>query len=79
MSICTRKSRPRTLELPEPFEDLSGVISSDLRVIVTALVQRADERMLLSPRQRQQLQHTLWDKLTRVVNETMEPLRVERH
>ncbi|MGP0064659.1 MAG: hypothetical protein ACLQGP_13810 [Isosphaeraceae bacterium] len=79
MSTCTRKSRPRALELPEPFEDLTGVISADLRVIVTALAQRAGERMLLSPRQRQQLQQTLWDNLTRVVNETMEPLGVERH
>jgi hypothetical protein len=79
MSTCTRKSRPRTLELPEPFEDLTGVISADLKVIVTALTERAGERMLLSPRQRQLLQHTLWDNLTRVVNETMEPLSVERH
>ncbi len=79
MSTCIRESRPRTLELPDAFEDLTGVISADLRVIVTALTQRAGERMLLSPRQRQQLQHTLWDNLTRVLNETMEPLRVERH
>ena len=79
MSTCTRESRPRTLELPDEFEDLTGVISADLKVIVTALAQRAGERMLLSPRQRQQLQRTLWDNLTRVVNETMEPLRVDRH
>jgi hypothetical protein len=79
MSTCTRESRPRTLDLPDAFEDLTGVISSDLRVIVTALTQRAGERLLLSPRQRQQLQHSLWDNLTRVLNETMEPLRVERH
>jgi hypothetical protein len=78
MSTCIRKSRPRTLELPDEFEDLTGVISADLRVIVSALTQRAGERMLLSPRQRQHLQLTLWDNLTRVVNETMEPLRVDR-
>jgi uncharacterized lipoprotein len=78
MSTCTRTSRPRTLELPEAFEDLTGVISADLKVIINALAQRAGERMLLSPRQRQQLQHTLWDNLTRVLNETMEPLNVER-
>jgi hypothetical protein len=67
------------LELPDEFEDLTGVISADLKVIVTALAQRAGERMLLSPRQRLQLQRTLWDNLTRVVNETLEPLRVDRH
>ena len=35
--------------------------------------------MLLSPRQTQQLQCTLWNKLTGVLSETMDPLRVERH
>jgi hypothetical protein len=79
MSTCIRESRSRTLELPDAFEDLTGVISADLKVIVTALAQRAGERMLLSPRQRHQLQRSLWDNLTRVLNETMDPLRVERH
>ncbi len=78
MSICTRESRPRSLELPDPFEDLTGVISSDLRVIVNALTQRAGERMLLSPRQCQQLRRQLWDNLARVINESMEPFDVER-
>ncbi len=78
MSTCTRESRPRSLDLPDPFEDLTGVISSDLRVIVTALAQRAAERMLLSPRQCQQLQRKLWDDLARVINESMAPLDVER-
>ncbi len=77
MSTCTRTSRPQTLELPDAFEDLTGVISADLKVIVTALAQRAGERMLLSPRQRVQLQRTLWNNLVRSVNETMEPLNVE--
>jgi hypothetical protein len=67
------------LELPDAFEDLTGVISADLKVIVTALTQRAGERLLLSPSQRQQLQRTLWNNLTQVINQTMEPLSVERH
>jgi hypothetical protein len=66
------------LELPDAFEDLTGVISADLKVIVTALTQRAGERLLLSPSQRQQLQRTLWNNLTQVINQTMEPLSVER-
>jgi hypothetical protein len=77
MSTCTRTSRPQTLELPDAFEDLTGVISADLKVIVTALTQRAGERMLLSPRQSAQLQRTLWNNLIRAVNETMGPLNVE--
>ena len=78
MSTCTQESPPRSLELPDAFEDLTGVIASDLKVIVNALTQRAGERMLLSRRQRQQLQRTLWDNLTRALTETLEPLDVER-
>ena len=78
MFTCTRESPRRTLELPDAFEDLTGVISADLKVIVTALTQRAGERLLLSPSQRQQLQRTLWNNLTQAINQTMEPLSVER-
>jgi hypothetical protein len=67
------------LELPDAFEDLTGVLTADLKVIVTALAQRAGERLLLSPRQMRQLQHRLWNNLTEVINETMEPFSVERH
>ncbi len=79
MSSCTQQSPPKALQLPDPFEDLSGVIASDLKVIVAAVSQRATERMLLSPRQRQQLQRTLWTRLSRALTETLEPYHVERH
>ncbi len=79
MSTRTRNDALRTLDLPDAFEDLAGVIGSDLKVIVKALAQRARERMLLSPRQTQELQRTLWNRLTDVLNETMEPLSVEQH
>jgi hypothetical protein len=79
MSTRTRNDTLRTLDLPDAFEDLSGVIGSDLKVIVKALTQRARERMMLSPRQTQRLQYTLWNRLTEVLNETMEPLSVDRH
>ena len=38
------------------FEDLTGVIQNDLKVIVSILTERATERLLLSTRQSQQLQ-----------------------
>ena len=79
MTTCTQENPPRTLELPDAFEDLTGVITADLKVIVTALTQRAGERLLLSRGQRQRLQRTLWNNLTQVINETMEPLSVERY
>jgi hypothetical protein len=79
MSTCTHESPPRSLELPDAFEDLTGVIASDLKVIVTALTQRAGERMLLSRGQRQQLQRQLWNNLTQALSQTLGPLQVERH
>ena len=78
MSTCVQDSPPRSLELPDAFEDLTGVLTADLKVIVAALTQRAGERLLLPRRQRQQLQRTLWNNLTQVINETLEPLVIER-
>ncbi len=79
MFACTEESSSPSLELPEAFEDLTGVIASDLKVIVGALTQRAGERMLLSRRQRQNLQRALWNNLTQALAETLEPFDVERH
>ena len=79
MSTRTREDALRTLQLPDPFEDLTGVIGSDLKVIATALAERAADRLLLSRRQTHQLRRTLWNNLTQVINETMESLTVERH
>ena len=78
MATRTRDNTLRTLNLPETFEDLSGVISADLRVISTALAERAADRLLLSPRQCHQLRRKLWNKMTQAINETMESLTVER-
>jgi hypothetical protein len=67
------------LQLPDPFEDLTGVIGSDLKVIAIALAERAADRLLLSRGQTHDLRRTLWNNLTQAINETMEPLTVERH
>ncbi len=78
MFACTPESPPRSLELPDAFEDLTGVIASDLKVIVAALTQRAGERMLLSRRQRQELHRTLWNNLAQALAQGLEPFDVER-
>ena len=78
MSTRTRDNTLHTLNLPDTFEDLTGVISSDLKVIATALAERAGDRLLLSPRQCHQLRRKVWNKLTQAINETMESLTVER-
>jgi hypothetical protein len=78
MATRTRNNTLQTLNLPDTFEDLSGLIGADLRVISTALAERAGDRLLLSPRQCHQLQRKLWNKMTQAINETMESLTVER-
>ncbi len=78
MSTRTRDNSLPSLRLPDPFEDLTGLISSDLKVIATALADRASDRLLLSPRQAHQLRRQLFRKLTHSINETMESLTVER-
>jgi hypothetical protein len=72
-----QRSTIDSLRLPTEFEDLTGVIQNDLKVIVTVLTQRATERLLLSRRQSQQLQRTLWNSLTETINKGLEPLSVE--
>ena len=79
MSARTRNDSLRSLQLPEPFEDLTGLIGSDLKVIARAFAERASDRLLLPPRQARQLQRKLWNNMTRAINETMGSLTVERH
>jgi hypothetical protein len=67
-----------SLQLPPEFEDLTGVIESDLKVIVSILTERASDRLLLSGRQSQQLRRALWSRLTETINKSLEPLSVER-
>jgi len=67
-----------SLQLPPEFEDLTGVIESDLKVIVSILTERASDRWLLSGRQSQQLRRALWSRLTETINKSLEPLSVER-
>ena len=79
MSTRTRDNTLPAVNLPDPFEDLTGLISSDLKVIATALADRAGDRLLLTPRQCQHLKRKIWKNLTQALNETMESLTVDRH
>ncbi len=78
--MTTRMQRAplHPLQLPAEFEDLTGVVQNDLRVIVSILAERATDRLLLSGRQSQQLQRALWNSLTETINKSLEPLSVER-
>jgi hypothetical protein len=78
MATCNQHTSLHSLELPNEFEDLSGLIQTDLKVIVSALVQRAGERLLLTRRETQQLRRSLWNNLTQAVNDAVEPLSADR-
>ncbi len=78
MATCEQKSPLLSLELPREFEDLTGLLQTDLKVIVATLSQRASERLLLTLRESQHLRRTLWNSLAQVINETVEPLSADR-
>jgi hypothetical protein len=78
MATCRQESPIRTLQLPDEFEDLTGLLEADLKAIVTTLTQRASERLLLTRRETRQLRQTLWNNLTHVVNAAVEPLSADR-
>ncbi len=77
MSTRMHRTSLHSLQLPPEFEDLTGVIQNDLKVIVSILTERASDRLLLSRRQSQQLQRSLWNSLTETINKGLEPLSVE--
>jgi hypothetical protein len=77
MSTRIQRTTAQSLKLPPEFEDLTGVIQNDLKVIVSILSERADQRLLLSRRQAQQLRRKLWDSLVGSINSGLEPLTVE--
>lgn len=78
MTSCTSDTSLSALELPAEFEDLSGLLRADLHAMVGMLTQRAHERLLLTRREVRELQQTLWNGLTEVVNSAVEPLTAER-
>ena len=78
MATCDFKSALRGLELPNEFEDLSGLLQTDLKAIVLAVSERASSRLLLTRRESKQLRQNLWNRLAAAVNETVEPLSADR-
>lgn len=77
-TTCSQNTSFSALDLPAEFEDLSGLLHADLQAIVSMLTQRAHERLLLTRREYSELEQTLWNGLTDVVNRAVEPLSAER-
>lgn len=73
-----RKSGLRALDLPPEFEDLTGLIASDMKVIASILTQRASERLLLTNKQARELQRALWNRLAEGIHDEIEPFTADR-
>ena len=78
MATCDQDRTLQRLELPSEFEDLEGLLKTDLRAIVGVLAGRAGERLLLTRRESHQLRQNLWNRLITAVNETLDPLSADR-
>jgi hypothetical protein len=65
------------LDLPTEFNDLEGLIGTDLQAVVAMIVQRAHERLYLTGREHRRLQVELWNGLVDAVNSAAAPLTIE--
>jgi len=77
MASCEQHTSNAALELPVEFEDLEGLLQTDIQAIVTMLTQRAHERLLLTRREYHELRQSLRDGLIEVVNTALQPLTAE--
>ena len=77
MAACDQDTSITSLDLPAEYEDLEGLLQTDLRALVAMLSDRARERLLLSRREYRQLQWDLWNNLTSAINDAMTPMSAE--
>lgn len=77
MATVERETQFITLDLPNEFEDLEGLIQADLQAVVAMLAQRAHERLYLTRREFAQLQATLWNGMADALNAAVAPLLIE--
>lgn len=79
MSACSKQSTAlNDLVLPDEFEDLEGLLQTDLKAVVALIAQRANERLLLTRGENRQLRVNLWNSLTTAINQAVEPLSADR-
>ena len=79
MSACSKPGiELNGLVLPDEFEDLEGMLQTDLKAVVKMIAQRANERLLLTRREDRELRASLWNQLTTAINQAVEPLSAER-
>ena len=78
MSACSKFGIAlNSLDLPAEFEDLEGLLRTDLKSLVAMISQRANERLLITRRENQELRAQLWNQLTTAINQAVEPLSAD--
>ena len=77
MAICKQEAGLLELDLPPEFQELEGLLQADLNAIVTMLGMRAQERLMLTPKQRRQLEARLWNRLSGTLAQALEPYTAE--
>ena len=78
MATCEQKTPLTSLDLPDEFEDLTGLLQTDLKVIVAMLTQRAERAPAADPpREPAAPAHPL-EQPDAGVNEAVEPLSADR-
>lgn len=78
MSACGNPSLAvDSLILPDEFEDLDGLLRTDLKAVVAMIARRANERLLLTRREDRELRTELWNNLVAAVNRAVEPLSAD--
>ena len=78
MATCKNDTRLTSLELPAEFDDIEGLLRTDLGAVVSMIAQRANERLLLTRREYAELRVNLWNQLVSAVNGAVEPLSADR-
>jgi len=78
MATCNSEPSLQGLDLPVEFEDLTGLLETDLKAVVKVLALRANERLLLTRREHRSLQMKLWNDLTSAITKAVEPLSADR-
>lgn len=71
------ESSASPLNLPVEYEDLDGILQTDLKAIAATLTQRAHERLLLTRREYRELYDELLQGMADAISVRLEPLTIE--
>ncbi len=77
MATCEQALQFVSLDMPEEFDGLEGLIHADLQAVVAMIVERAHERLHLTRREHKQLQAEVWNGMADALNAATAPLSLQ--